>query len=61
MIREHIKSGYPKASITRRNTGYAVDALMQTNVFEESEEDFNFSKLLCGSEGTLGIYYRTKT
>ena len=38
MIREHIKSGYPKASITRRNTGYAVDALMQTNVFEESKK-----------------------
>ena len=38
MIRDLIKSGYPKASITRRNTGYAVDALMQTNVFEESKK-----------------------
>ncbi len=55
VIRSQIESGYPKASITRRNTGYAVDALMQTNVFEESKEDFNFSKLLCGSEGTLAF------
>ncbi|MDC1266264.1 FAD-binding protein, partial [Flavobacteriaceae bacterium] len=55
VIRKKIETGYPKASITRRNTGYAVDALMQTNVFEEYEKDFNFSKLLCGSEGTLAF------
>tara|TARA_B110001469_G_scaffold100831_1_gene98302 strand:+ start:4628 stop:7627 length:3000 start_codon:yes stop_codon:yes gene_type:complete len=55
IIRKQIETGYPKASISRRNTGYAVDALMQTNVFEESTEDFNFSKLLCGSEGTLAF------
>ena len=55
VIQSQIESGYPKASITRRNTGYAVDALVQTNVFEESKENFNFSKLLCGSEGTLAF------
>ena len=55
MVRDLIKSGYPKASITRRNTGYAVDALMETNVFTESNDAFNFSKLLCGSEGTLAF------
>ena len=55
VIRSQIESGYPKASISRRNTGYAVDALMHSNVFEESKEDFNFSKLLCGSEGTLAF------
>ena len=55
VIRSQIDSGYPKASITRRNTGYAVDALMKTNVFEDTEEFFNFSKLLCGSEGTLAF------
>ena len=55
VIRSQIESGYPKASITRRNTGYAVDALIQTNVFNESKENFNFSKLLCGSEGTLAF------
>ena len=55
VIREQIEKGYPKASITRRNTGYAVDVLMHTNVFEESAGEFNFSKLLCGSEGTLAF------
>ena len=37
VIRTQIKEGYPKASISRRNTGYAVDALMHTNVFENTE------------------------
>ena len=55
IIREQIIEGYPKASITRRNTGYAVDALMHSTVFEDTEELFNFSKLLCGSEGTLAF------
>jgi len=55
IIREQIIEGYPKASISRRNTGYAVDALMHSNVFEDTEEMFNFSKLLCGSEGTLAF------
>ena len=55
IIREQILEGYPKASITRRNTGYAVDALMHSTVFEDTEELFNFSKLLCGSEGTLAF------
>jgi FAD/FMN-containing dehydrogenase/Fe-S oxidoreductase len=54
-IRNQISDGYPKASITRRNTGYAVDALLDTNVFKDTEEAFNFSKLLCGSEGTLAF------
>ena len=55
IVRKHITDGYPKASITRRNTGYAADALLHTNVFEDTEEPFNFSKLLCGSEGTLAF------
>lgn len=55
IIREQIIEGYPKASISRRNTGYAVDALMHSNVFEDTQEMFNFSKLLCGSEGTLAF------
>ncbi|MDC1539821.1 FAD-binding protein [Flavobacteriaceae bacterium] len=54
-IRNQISDGYPKASITRRNTGYAVDALLDSNVFKETKEAFNFSKLLCGSEGTLAF------
>ena len=55
IIREQIIEGYPKASISRRNTGYAVDTLMHSNVFQDTQEMFNFSKLLCGSEGTLAF------
>ena len=59
-IQNQISDGYPKASITRRNTGYAVDALLDTNVFKDTEEAFNFSKLLCGSEGTLAFTIELK-
>ena len=40
----------------RRNTGYAIDSLLDSQVFDEkSENSFNFSKLLAGSEGTLAV------
>lgn len=54
-IQNQIKKEFPKPSINRRNTGYAVDALLNTSVFSESEEKFNFCKVLCGSEGTLAF------
>ena len=50
-IQEH----FPKASIHRRNTGYAVDYLLNTDVFSETDQPFDFCKLLCGSEGTLAF------
>ncbi|MGF7217187.1 hypothetical protein GGR92_003360 [Spirosoma lacussanchae] len=57
-IRQHIRDGYPKPTVTRRNTGYALDALVST---WEQENDtasaaspyFNFAPLIAGSEGTL--------
>ena len=54
-VRKHIQSDFPKTSIQRRNTGYAVDYLLKTAIFEENASDFNFCKLLSGSEGTLAI------
>ncbi len=50
-IREH----YPKPGIHRRNTGYAVDLLLRSNVFTPGGPDFNMCKLLAGSEGTLAF------
>ncbi|WP_285654738.1 FAD-binding and (Fe-S)-binding domain-containing protein [Allomuricauda sp. NBRC 101325] len=50
-----IHSEFPKPSIHRRNTGYAVDELLKNNVFSEVEQDFNLCKLLSGSEGTLAF------
>lgn len=52
--RELITRNYPKASIPRRNTGYALDLLMDAEVFDPSSENpFNLCKLIAGSEGTL--------
>lgn len=52
--REEIHAQFPKKSITRRNTGYAVDELLSAAVFE-GDQKFNFGKLLAGSEGTLAF------
>lgn len=52
--RGRIKAGFPKPGVTRRNTGYALDRLMDCAVFDpESEKPFNLCNLLAGSEGTL--------
>jgi FAD/FMN-containing dehydrogenase/Fe-S oxidoreductase len=53
-IREEIHAQFPKKSIHRRNTGYAVDELLKAQLFE-GQEKFNFCKLLAGSEGTLAF------
>ncbi|MBN2868916.1 MAG: FAD-binding oxidoreductase, partial [Flavobacteriaceae bacterium] len=43
-----IKNNFPKPEIHRRNTGYAIDELIE-------KEDVNVAKLLAGSEGTLAF------
>lgn len=63
-----IRKEFPDPAIHRRNTGYAIDLLLETEPFadpmqasdgQETEkvhhtpEPFNFSKLIAGSEGTL--------
>ncbi|MCB0593860.1 MAG: FAD-binding protein [Lewinellaceae bacterium] len=50
-----IRENYPKASIHRRNTGYAVDVLLEGQPFRPEGEPFNLCKLLSGSEGTLAF------
>ena len=50
---EEIRKEFPKKSVERRNTGYAIDILLETDPFTAGGEKFNFSKLICGSEGTL--------
>ena len=54
-IQAEILKEFPKKSMHRRNTGYAVDALIDNAVFSDSTEEINISKLLCGSEGTLAF------
>ncbi|MFT6178083.1 MAG: FAD/FMN-containing dehydrogenase/Fe-S oxidoreductase [Akkermansiaceae bacterium] len=52
--RAEITREFPKPSIPRRNTGYALDLLSDASCFDpESEKPFHFGKLIAGSEGTL--------
>ncbi|OXA83152.1 FAD-binding and (Fe-S)-binding domain-containing protein [Flavobacterium columnare] len=50
---ELFNANYPKKTIPRRNTGYALDLLADTAPFGNFQEKFNFCKLIAGSEGTL--------
>ena len=52
---KEILNEFPKKSIHRRNTGYAVDTMLDTSAFGNSDKKINISKLLCGSEGTLAF------
>ncbi|UXP33607.1 FAD-binding protein [Reichenbachiella agarivorans] len=52
-VREEIEREFPKPSIPRRNTGYAVDLLAINKPFDPKGQEFNFCKLIAGSEGTL--------
>lgn len=57
---ERIKKEYPKSSIPRRNTGYAVDMLLDMQPFNDQGRLFNFSALIAGSEGTLAFITAAK-
>lgn len=50
---EEIAREFPNPTIHRRNTGFALDALADCQVFGQSTAPFNFCKLIAGSEGTL--------
>jgi len=52
--RAKIADNFPLKSIPRRNTGYALDLLMDADALDPaSGQEFNFCKLIAGSEGTL--------
>jgi FAD/FMN-containing dehydrogenase/Fe-S oxidoreductase len=53
--REEITREFPKKSIHRRNTGYAIDSLAECSPFVPDGPPFNFCRLLAGSEGTLAF------
>lgn len=55
-----IRKEFPKKTIERRNTGYAVDVLLDTAPFTAGTTDFNFCKLIAGSEGTLAFITEIK-
>jgi FAD/FMN-containing dehydrogenase/Fe-S oxidoreductase len=57
---QEIKKEFPKKSVERRNTGYALDVLVDSAPFTAGTEDFNFCKLIAGSEGTLAFITEVK-
>lgn len=55
---QDIQNGYPKKSLTRRNTGYALDLLLEEK--EKHNGGFNLCTILAGSEGTIGLITEAK-
>lgn len=54
-----IKEEYPKSTVTRRNTGYALDVLLQSHE-KKAIDGFDLCKLITGSEGTLCLITEVK-
>lgn len=52
---KEIKKQFPKETIHRRNTGYAVDEFLTSELFGGNNATINIAKFLSGSEGTLAF------
>lgn len=52
---EEIRKEFPHPHLRRRNNGYALDALLETDLFTGNGEKINICRLLAGSEGTLAF------
>jgi FAD/FMN-containing dehydrogenase/Fe-S oxidoreductase len=57
---QEIRNEFPDPKVTRRNNGYALDMLLETDPFTGNGKPFNFCKLLAGSEGTLVFVTKIK-
>ncbi len=55
IVQQQIINNFPRPEIHRRNTGYAIDELIKSNIFSDSDDAFNMCQLLSGSEGTLAF------
>ena len=58
--RNEIFHSFPKPTIPRRNTGYALDLLAKMKPFNPKGSPFNFCTLIAGSEGTLAFITEAK-
>ncbi|MBW2960790.1 FAD-binding and (Fe-S)-binding domain-containing protein [Mesonia aestuariivivens] len=54
-VQQEIQQEFPEKNIHRRNTGYALDELINSEIFHETNAKLNICKLLAGSEGTLAF------
>ncbi|MCH2181442.1 MAG: FAD-binding protein [Mariniblastus sp.] len=59
-VQEEIVRRSPKASIHRRNTGYALDRLIECDAFGRGTQPFNLCRLIAGSEGSLMLATEVK-
>ncbi|MBU1719344.1 MAG: FAD-binding protein, partial [Bacteroidetes bacterium] len=50
-----IRAQYPDPAVKRRNTGYAIDILLETDPFSANGRPLNIASLIAGSEGTLAF------
>ncbi|HDZ41937.1 MAG TPA: FAD-binding oxidoreductase [Bacteroidetes bacterium] len=58
---DEIRKEYPDPMVPRRNTGYALDLMLETSVFnKDSKTNINLARLIAGSEGTLAIVSEIK-
>ncbi|HBE41686.1 MAG TPA: FAD-binding oxidoreductase [Bacteroidales bacterium] len=55
-----IRKQFPHPDLKRRNNGYALDSLLDTDPFTGNGIKINICKLLAGSEGTLAFTTRMK-
>lgn len=53
--REIIENDSPSKSVLRRNSGYALDRLLEMQPFNPAGKKFNLAEFFCGSEGTLAL------
>ena len=57
---DEIRKEFPDPKVTRRNNGYALDMLLESDPFSRNGKAFNFCKLITGSEGTLVFITKIK-
>jgi len=55
-----IRKNFPKPTIERRNTGYALDRLLDCAPYTPQGPDLNLCRLIAGSEGTLCLLTEVK-
>ncbi len=55
-----IRTHYPDRGVKRRNMGYALDLLLDCQPFDPDGPNFNFCRMLAGSEGTLAFFTEIK-
>jgi FAD/FMN-containing dehydrogenase/Fe-S oxidoreductase len=58
--RDEIRKEFPHPELKRRNNGYALDTLMDSDPFTGNGRKINICRLLSGSEGTLAFTTRMK-